>query len=112
MKSIFDDKKLKRKLIQTVVITPKKEMPLDVFKSLHHIAYFMEFMERVSANQVIWDETVSSIYSEQAAEAEYYALQNDWFVMPMELPVKLVNKLMSEPSVDSVISVAEVKNES
>ena len=60
-------------------------------------------MERVSSHQVVWDETVSSIYSEQTAEAEYYALQNDWFVMPMELPVEVVNKLMSKKSVESVV---------
>ncbi len=103
MKSLFDNAKHKRKLIETVIITPTKEMPLDVFKTLHHIAYFMEFMERVSSHQVVWDETVSSIYSEQTAEAEYYALQNDWFVMPMELPVEVVNKLMSKKSVESVV---------
>ena len=79
--------------IETEIIEPTKEMPLDVYKKLHHIAYFMEFMERLPDGKVIWDESVVEIYSEGMAEAEYIGLQNDWFHCPMELPKELVEAL-------------------
>ena len=79
--------------IKTVVITPRKEMPLDLFKQCHRLAYYMEHMERVGTNEVIWDETLEAIYCEAHADAEYHALQNDWFVMNMEIPEAFAAKL-------------------
>ena len=76
--------------IETVIVEPTKEMPLEVFKRLHHIAYFMEFMERLPDGKVVWDEALVEIYSEGMAEAEYIGLQNDWFSCAMELPRELV----------------------
>lgn len=84
--------------IETAVITPTKDMPLEVFKKLHHIAYFMELMERLPDGRVLWDETVTDIVSEDMAEAEYYGLQNDWFGVNFELPKKLVESFESDVS--------------
>lgn len=79
----LDDKK---DLIETVTIQPTKDMPEDVFCELWRLAFYMELMERVDDNHVVWDEAVASIYSETSAQAEYIALQNDWFSMSMEIP--------------------------
>lgn len=79
--------------IETVVITPTKEMPFEVFKELHHLSYFMELMERLPDGRVIWDENVTSIVSEDMAEVEYTALQNNWFSMNMEIPKVVFDKL-------------------
>lgn len=79
--------------IETVVITPSKEMPLDVFKHLHHIAYFMELMERLADGKVLWNPQIESMYSEGLAEAEYIGLQNDWFSVSMELPKELIGDI-------------------
>lgn len=81
--------------IKTVVITPTKEMPLDIFKVCHRLAYYLELMERTEDGLVIWDETLESIYNEDAAEAEYFGLQNDWFVMDMELPKKFFDEQLA-----------------
>lgn len=85
----------KKEPIETVVITPTKDMPFEVFKVCHHLAYFMEHMERLPDGRVIWDEDVTDIVSENMAEVEYAGLQNDWFVMSMELPKKFVDDMSS-----------------
>lgn len=72
--------------IETVVITPTKEMPLEVFKQLHHLAYFMELMERLPDGKILWNPQIESLYSEDLAEAEYFGLQKDWFHCDMEIP--------------------------
>ncbi len=79
-------------VIETVVVGVNKEMPLDVFKQFHHIAYFMELMERLPNNRVIWNPRTESIYSSDLAEAEYVALQNDWLEINFELPKKLLEQ--------------------
>ncbi len=80
-------------VIETVFITPTKEMPLEVFKQFHHVAYFMELMERLPDGRRVWDESATSIYSEQLAEAEYLGMQNDWFTVSFELPKALVGDI-------------------
>lgn len=83
---IFDF--LKTEIIETVVIEVNKEMPFEVFKELSHIAYFMELMERLPDGRVVWNPSVESLYSEDLAEAEYYALQQDWIRVSFEIPKK------------------------
>ena len=78
----------KKEIIETVIVEPTKEMPLEVFKQLHHIAYFMELMERQPDGRILWDPTIESIYSEELAEAEYYGIQKDWFKLSFEIPKK------------------------
>lgn len=82
--------------IETVVIMPTKDMPLEVYKVCHHLAYFMELMERTDSGKVIWDEEVTEMYSEELAEAEYTGLQNDWFSSSMELPKVFVEENLTE----------------
>ena len=78
--------------IETVVITPTKDMPFEVFKQCHHLAYFMELMERLPDGRVLWAENITDIVDENMAEVEYSALQNDWFVMNFELPKVFVEQ--------------------
>lgn len=75
-------------VVETRVVGITKAVPLEVFKKFHHWAYFAELMPHTKDGKVIWDEKVTSIYSEQAAEAEWTALQNDWLGINMELPVE------------------------
>lgn len=81
------------KPIETVVITPTKEMPQDIFLELHRIAFYMELMERLNDGRVVWDESLEAIYSTELAEAEYNALQEDYFVLPMEIPREALDYL-------------------
>jgi hypothetical protein len=83
----------KKTIIETVIIQPNKEMPEEVFCELWRISYFMELMERVDDNHVIWDENVESIYSETSANAEYEALQNDWLRFTFEIPKETYEQL-------------------
>lgn len=83
----------KKTPIETVFITPTKDMPFEVFKQCHHLAYFMELMEHLPDGRVIWDEEVTDIVDESMAEVEYAALQNDWFETTMELPKVFVERL-------------------
>lgn len=76
----------KKQPIKTVVITPTKEMPLDVFMYCHRLAFFMELMERLPDGRVMWDPDVTEMYSEELAEAEYYGMQQGFFSLNMELP--------------------------
>jgi hypothetical protein len=80
--------------VETVSFQPTKEMPLDVFLHFHRLAYYTELMERVDDNHVLWDEALTSLYSEEAAEAEYIGLQNDWFNMAMEVPKPAFDNFM------------------
>ncbi len=73
-------------LIETITISPTPEMPLDVFLACHRLAYYLELMERIDDNHVVWDETVESLYSERLAEAEYLALKNGWIKTTLEIP--------------------------
>lgn len=81
-----------QELIETVCIRPTKAIPLEVFKACHRLGYYIELMERIDDNHVIWDENVTDIYSESMAEAEYIGLQNDWFSVDFELPKKFVDE--------------------
>ncbi|GEM_PF-2029929 len=81
--------------IETIVISPTKEMPLDFFLVCHRLAYYMELMERIDDNHVIWDETVESLYSEGMAEAEYMAIQNGWIETVMEIPKPFYDSALS-----------------
>lgn len=83
-----------QELIETVCIKPCKEIPLDVFKVFHRFSYYMELMVRIDANHVIWDEKATSIYCETTAQVLWEALQEDFFVMTMELPKKFLDRFM------------------
>lgn len=72
-------------VIETQVVKITKACPLDAFKRLHRLAYYVELMDRTDDGKVIWDENRSSIYSESAAEAEWTAIQNDWLEVTMEI---------------------------
>jgi hypothetical protein len=76
--------------IETVVIEIQKSMPLEVFRELHRIAYFMECMERLPDGRVLWNAALVETYSELLADAEWECLQNDWIEVSMELPKALV----------------------
>jgi len=89
--NLFD----KTKPIETVVIQPTKDMPLDVFKQCWHLAYFMELMERLPDGRVLWNEERSDVIDASQADIEYTALQNDWFVMSMELPKDFVDRFLA-----------------
>ncbi len=41
-------------LIETITISPTPEMPLDVFLACHRLAYYLELMERIDDNHVVW----------------------------------------------------------
>jgi len=84
----------KKTPIETVVITPTKQIPFEVFKEFWHLSYFMKLMERLPDGRVLWDEERSDIISESLAEIEYYGLQKDWFVINMELPKVLIDRFM------------------
>lgn len=84
--------------VETVSFYPTKEMPLDVFKHFHRLAYFTELMDRIDDEHVLWDETRSDIYDETMAEAEYIALQNDRFQMAMEVPKPAMDSLFEQPT--------------
>ena len=79
--------------IETVVIEPTKDIPIELFRECWHKAYFMELMERLPDGRVLWDENKSDIYDTNLADAEYYALQNDWLNINMELPKKFVEQI-------------------
>ena len=79
--------------IETIVIRPTGAMPREVFMHLYHLAYFMEHMERLPDGRRLWDDEVTDICSDVAAEAEYEALQRGWFSMAMELPKVVVDRL-------------------
>lgn len=83
----------KKEPIETVFITPTKDMPFEVYKELHHLSYFMELMDRLPDGRVIWDEAITSIVDENMAMVEYSGLQNEWFVINMELPKSLVERM-------------------
>lgn len=82
--------------IETVVITPTKEMPLEVFKKLHHLAYFMEFMKKLPDGKRLWDPKTTSIYFADLAEAEYIGLQKGWFHCDMEIPKVVYEQILGE----------------
>lgn len=77
--------------IETGVITPTKEMPLELFRVCHHLAFFMELMERLPDGRVLWNKDITEMYSSDLADAEYYGLQQDWFSINMELPKAFID---------------------
>lgn len=72
--------------IETVCISPTKEMPLELYRVLHRLSYYVECMERLPDGRVLWDEKLEEVYSEQSADAAYHGLQSDWFSCTMEVP--------------------------
>lgn len=82
--------------IETVFITPTKDMPFEVFKQCYRLSYFMECMEHLPDGRVIWDETVTGLFDEGMAEVEYAFLQQGWFETTMELPKVFVEQLANK----------------
>ncbi|EMO68142.1 hypothetical protein LEP1GSC132_0493 [Leptospira kirschneri str. 200803703] len=78
--------------IETIIIVPTKEMPLEIFREYYRISYFMELMERLSNGKVLWDETKTSIFNENTADALYTALQEDFLSIPFELPKEIIEE--------------------
>jgi len=73
-----------RTRIKTVCIEPTREMPADVYRDLWRMSYFMELMERVGQNEVIWDaETTSMVDVEAGAETERTAWLKGWIGQPV-----------------------------
>ena len=95
----FPNRKEGPVLLETAVVSIDKDIPLDVFMQLHHIAFFMEYMERKDG-KVLWDPSVTAVYSEKLAEAEWIALQNGWIEVRMELPVELIKSLSGHGGYD------------
>jgi hypothetical protein len=60
--------------IETKVIKVNRSCPLYFFRKLHRLAYFTELMDRNAEGKVIWDDKRESIYSEQAADAEWQTI--------------------------------------
>lgn len=92
---VMQQLKLWQAPIETIVISPTKEMPFDVFMVCHRLAYYLELMQRIDDSHVIWDETVDGMYSEDVAEAEYLAMQNGWIETTMEIPRPFFDSAMS-----------------
>ena len=82
----------KTKPIETIHITPTKEMPKDLFMELYRISSFMELMERTPENHVIWDEHLTTIYSEELVEVVYQMIQDDMLEISLEVPKEFVDK--------------------
>lgn len=83
--------------IETVVIAVKPEMPLEAFLQLHHLAFFMELMERLPDGRVVWNSSIEEMYSENVARAEYEALQRGWIEVCMEIPKVVVEQISETP---------------
>ena len=86
----------KTKPIETIHITPTKEMPKDIFMELYRISSFMELMERTPDNKVIWDESATTIYSEDLVEVVYKMIQDDMLEVNLEVPKEFFDKCLNE----------------
>lgn len=82
--------------IETIHITPRKEMPKDLFMELYRISSFMELMERTPDNKVIWDEGIETIYSEDLVECVYQMVQDDMIEVNLEVPKEFIDKCLNE----------------
>lgn len=80
--TLFD----KTQPIETIHISPTKEMPKDMFLELYRISSFMELMERTPDGKVIWDEGMETIYSPDLAECVYQMVQDEMFEVNLEVP--------------------------
>lgn len=69
-------------------------MPFELFKTCHHLAYFMELMDRMPDGKVLWDDETTDIVDGNMAAAEYEGLQRGWFEVNMELPKAFVDSLL------------------
>lgn len=80
--TLFDS----QKVIETIRISPTKEMPLEVFKECYRFSAFAELMERTPEGHVIWNPDLTEIYSEQMEDVVYHMVQNDWIGVTLEVP--------------------------
>lgn len=76
--------------IETVIITPLKDMPFEVYKECYRLSVFMELMSRLPNGQVLWEHNHTYTIDEDMAKIHYDLLQKDWFSFTMELPKKFV----------------------
>ncbi len=74
--------------IETVVVEPTKEMPIEVYRVCHRLSFYMELMQRLPDGRVLWDDKLESVYDAALAEAEHLGLRCEWFRSTMELPKK------------------------
>jgi hypothetical protein len=74
------------KEIETIHITPTKEMPLEVFRECYRFSSFAELMQRTEDGKVIWDEGVVTIWSDDAADVVYHMVQKGMIEVTLEVP--------------------------
>jgi hypothetical protein len=72
--------------IETIHITPTKEMPFEVFAKCYQFSAWAEILERTPDGKVIWNEDATEIWAEGIERVMYEGLQNDWFQLTLEVP--------------------------
>lgn len=82
------------KVIETIHITPNKEMPKDIFIELYRISMFMELMERTPDGKVIWDEHTETIYAPETSEVIWRMIQDDMLEVTLEVPKEFVDQVL------------------
>lgn len=81
--------------IETIIIAPTPDMPRDVYIECYRKAYFMKLMERLPDGRVLWDENMTSDFSEGLAGIEYTAFTMGLIKVEFELPKAFVEKNFS-----------------
>lgn len=74
------------KIIETIKITPTKDMPIEVFRECYRFSAFAELLERTPEGCVIWDENLTTIWSEEMPDVVYHMVQNDMIEITLEVP--------------------------
>lgn len=72
--------------IETIHITPTKEMPIEVFRECYRFSAFAELMKRTTDGKVIWDEQVTTIWCVDMADVVYSLVQKDAIQVSLEVP--------------------------
>ena len=78
--------------INTVIIVPDKNIPLELYREFYHLAYFMELMERLPNGMVLWDENKESFYNINLIDVEYELFKKGIIEVEFELPEKFVRQ--------------------
>lgn len=72
--------------IETMFITPTKEMPYEVFEKCYQFSAWAEILERTPDGKVIWSEEATEIWAEGIERVMYDMVQNDWIQLNLEVP--------------------------
>jgi len=94
--TLFD----KQNPIETIHITPTKEMPLDVFKECYRFSAFAELMDRTPEGRVIWNEHMTELYSEDLEDVVWHMIQDDMLQVTLEVPKEFFGDGVLEDSGD------------